>query len=161
MLFLRHLGRRRQAFLKTKKRRSIKANTSIYSLQFSSYFVSLSTSSPRHKGRQSWFMAESYLGWNWRDTTHFDSKDDYRTGCRNVSHSQQQQSYSGLRSPGQLNSTYFWNDSWVQAFHNENFDFKLTSDAKIQLVFTDREGSWLCLAWSRSTSHFHLRLVKI
>ena len=31
---------------------------------------------------------------NWRDTTHFDSEDDYRTaGCRNVSHCQQQ-SYS-------------------------------------------------------------------
>ena len=24
----------------------------------------------------------------------------------------------GLRSPGQSNSTYFWNDSWVQTFHN-------------------------------------------
>ena len=43
---------------------------------------------------------------------------DYRTGCRNVSHCQQQQSYSGLRSPGRSNSTYFWNDSWVQAFHS-------------------------------------------
>ena len=31
----------------------------------------------------------------------FDSEDDYRTaGCRNVSHCQQKQSYSGLRSPG-------------------------------------------------------------
>ena len=36
-----------------------------------------------------------------------DSEDDYRTGCRNVSHCQQQQSYSGLRSPGR----------WVQTFH--------------------------------------------
>ena len=42
---------------------------------------------------------------NWRDTTHFDSEDDYRTGCRNVTHFQQQQSYSGLRSPGRSNST--------------------------------------------------------
>ena len=33
---------------------------------------------------------------NWRDTAHFDSEDDYRTGCRNVSHCQQQ-SYSGLQ----------------------------------------------------------------
>ena len=55
---------------------------------------------------------------NLRDTTHFDSEDDYRTGCRNVSHCQQQQLYSGLRSPGRLNSTYFWNDSWVQTFHS-------------------------------------------
>ena len=31
---------------------------------------------------------------NWRDTTHFDSEDDYCTGCSNVSHCQQQQSYS-------------------------------------------------------------------
>ena len=36
----------------------------------------------------------------WRDTTHFDSEDDYRTGCRNVNHGGQQQSFSGLRSPG-------------------------------------------------------------
>ena len=42
-----------------------------------------------------------------RDTTHFDSEDDYRTGCGKVSHCQQQQSYSGLRSPGRSNSTYF------------------------------------------------------
>ena len=24
---------------------------------------------------------------NWYDTTHFDSGDDYHTGCRNISHS--------------------------------------------------------------------------
>ena len=30
---------------------------------------------------------------------------------------QQQQSYSGLHSPGRSNSTYFWNDFWVQTFH--------------------------------------------
>ena len=35
-----------------------------------------------------------------------DSEDGYRTGCRNVSHCQQQ-SYSGLRSPGRSHSTYF------------------------------------------------------
>ena len=55
---------------------------------------------------------------NWRDTTHFDPEDDHRTGCRNVSHCQQQQSYSGLRSPGRSNST-FWYDSWVQTFHKK------------------------------------------
>ena len=33
---------------------------------------------------------------NWRDTTHFDSEDDYRTGCQSISHCPQQQSYSGL-----------------------------------------------------------------
>ena len=36
------------------------------------------------------------------DTTQFDSEDDYCTGCRNMSHCQQQQSYSGLRSPKTL-----------------------------------------------------------
>ena len=56
---------------------------------------------------------------NWRDTTHFDSEDDYRTDRRNVSHCQQQQSYSGLRSTGRSNSTYFWNDSWVPTFHKK------------------------------------------
>ena len=44
---------------------------------------------------------------NWRDTTHLDSEDNYQTGCRNVSHCQQQQFYSGLRSPGRSNSTLF------------------------------------------------------
>ena len=34
---------------------------------------------------------------------------------------QQQQSYSGLRSPGRSNSTYFWNDSWVKTFHSFTF----------------------------------------
>ena len=34
---------------------------------------------------------------NWRDATHFDSEDDNRTGCWNISH-HQQQSYSGLHS---------------------------------------------------------------
>ena len=33
------------------------------------------------------------------DTTLIYSKDDFRTGCRNVNHCQQQ-SYSGLHSPG-------------------------------------------------------------
>ena len=56
---------------------------------------------------------------NWRDKTHFDSEDDYRPDRRNVSHCQQQQSYSGLRSTGQSNSTYFWNDSWVQTFRKK------------------------------------------
>ena len=40
-----------------------------------------------------------------RDMTHFVSDDDYRTGCRNVSHSQQQP-YSRLRSSGRSYSTY-------------------------------------------------------
>ena len=39
------------------------------------------------------------------DTTLFDSEDDYRTGVRNVSRCQQQQSCSGLRLPGRSYST--------------------------------------------------------
>ena len=46
------------------------------------------------------YQTPEYNTINRRDTTHFDSEDDYRTGCRNVSHCQEQQSCSGLRSPG-------------------------------------------------------------
>ena len=53
---------------------------------------------------------------NRRDTTHFDSENVYHAGCWNISHCQQQ-SYSGLCSPGQSCFTYLWNDSWVQTFH--------------------------------------------
>ena len=35
-----------------------------------------------------------------------DHEDDYRTGCRNFSYCQQQQTYSGLRSPGLSYSAY-------------------------------------------------------
>ena len=50
---------------------------------------------------------------SWRDTTHFDPEDDYRGGCRNVSHFQQQQSYSGPRSHGRSYSSYLWRIKWV------------------------------------------------
>ena len=40
---------------------------------------------------------------NWRDTSHFDSEDDYRLGCGNVSHCRQQWPGPG---PGRLYSTY-------------------------------------------------------
>ena len=46
------------------------------------------------------------------------SEDDCSKGWRNVSHCQQQQSYSGLRSPRRWTSSFFWNDSWVQTFHS-------------------------------------------
>ena len=69
---------------------------------------------------------------NWRDTTHFDSEDDYRTGCRNVSHCQQQQSYSGLRSPGRSNWT-FWNESWVQTFHRKALVKLIISNNKLMI----------------------------
>ena len=40
--------------------------------------------------------------------TQANSEDDYRTCCRNVSHCQQQQSYSGLHSLGRSYFTYLW-----------------------------------------------------
>ena len=46
--------------------------------------------------------------------------------------------------------------------HNKNFDFKRTSEAKIQPVFTSRKTCQLLLTfltkvtrWSRSTSNFY------
>ena len=55
---------------------------------------------------------DNYKTINLRDTTHFDSEDDYCTGCLNISLcSQQEQSYSGLYLPGRSNSTYFWNNN--------------------------------------------------
>ena len=42
-----------------------------------------------------------------QNTTHFDSKDDNFTGCRNVSHCQQE-SYSGLLLPGRSCSTHLF-----------------------------------------------------
>ena len=72
---------------------------------------------PRARGARG---SPSYNTINWRDTTNFDSEDDYRTGCRNISHCQQQHAYSGLRSTGRSNSTYFWNDSWAQTFHSKD-----------------------------------------
>ena len=72
--------------------------------------------------------------------THFDSEDDYRTGCWNVSHCQQQQSHSGLRSPGQSNSTLFlkwllgWNlsqwNKWVDTAQVQNGNTMRTRNKK-------------------------------
>ena len=59
----------------------------------------------------------------WRDTTHFDSEDDYRTGCRNLSHCQQQQSYSGLHWTGRSNSTYFWRLLMFCSFRLERMSY--------------------------------------
>ena len=74
----------------------------------------------------------NYSLWLWRWLPH---------RLQNVSHCQQQHSYSGLRSPGRLNSTYFWNDSWVQTFH------------KVQ--FIDRDPHW----YSRRVKEaIHVRL---
>ena len=46
------------------------------------------------------------------------SDDDFRSGCPNVGQYHQQQSFSGLLSPGRSNHT---NDSWVQTiYHGAN-----------------------------------------
>ena len=63
------------------------------------------------------WCCDNLCGSHLQSQSDFDSEDDYRTGCRNVSQCQQQQSYSGLRTPRRTNSTYFWNDSCVQTFH--------------------------------------------
>ena len=45
-----------------------------------------------------------------------DSEDDFRSGCRNVSH--QQQFFSELHSPGRSHYTNYWY-SWVQTIYYE------------------------------------------
>ena len=73
-----------------------------------------------------------------------------------LSHCQQQQSYSGLRSPGRSNSTYFWNDSWVQTFHwdisvSKRKVSQFTNDKPIYLgrkkCLTCFLNKALCQAW--------------
>ena len=48
-----------------------------------------------------------------------DSEDDFRSGCRNVSH--QQQFFSELLSPGQSQNTNYWY-SWVQTIDYININ---------------------------------------
>ena len=61
-----------------------------------------------------------------------DSEDDYRTGCRNVSHCQQQQSYSGISSPGSprtiiLNLLMYFLYNIINIFMMKNLtDFRKT-----------------------------------
>ena len=69
----------------------------------------------------------------------------YRTGCRNVSHCQQHQSYSGLRSPGRSNST-FWNDSWVQTFHTFHKKYIIKSELKRKFIMICCQGPLICYA---------------
>ena len=98
---------------------------------------------------------------HWRDTTHFDSEDDYRTGCRNVSHCQQQQPYSGLRSPGRSNSTYFWNDSLVQTFHFREINamvlkIKNGNLGEILTAWTNFLFSYFLLQWPWSAAFYRV-----
>ena len=75
-------------------------------------------------------------------TTH--SKDDHRTGCRNIKHCQQKLSHSGLCSTGWSNSTYFWNDSWVQTFHRKQHATSWEGQRNIQ---TRRHGAYTSVSW--------------
>ena len=59
---------------------------------------------------------------NWRYTTHFDSEDDYRTGCWNVSHCHQESLFRDyVHLDHNTRPTYETNDSWVQTFHSFTF----------------------------------------
>ena len=76
--------------------------------------------------------------WHWLLTL----KMTHRTGCRNVSHCQQQ-SYSGLRSPGRFYLTYLWYDSWVQTFHKTNHGTK-----SFRIHIPSMQNIWLVEQWS-------------
>ena len=76
---------------------------------------------------------------NWHDTTYFDSEDDYCIGCWNISHCQQQQSYSDLHSPGLSNSAYFWNDSCT-GFKLFTIFFFFTNIKQITIGRTKSQG---------------------
>ena len=70
--------------------------------------------------------------------THFDSEDDYRTGCRDrVSHCQQQPSFSGLRSPRRSNSTYsyyyFFSQIQIQYLYQK-------PDVRVKIIFSNIVG---------------------
>ena len=55
-----------------------------------------------------------------------------------------EQSYSGLRSLGRskINSTYFWNDSWVQTFHTR-YSIKFTLNNAKKCPY-QRQMNMLC-----------------
>ena len=69
--------------------------------------------------------------------------DDYRTGCRNVSHCQQQQSYSGLRSPGRSNSTYFRKNTLINGMRL--FSFSREFDRLCFSKVSERESKQICI----------------
>ena len=68
----------------------------------------------------------------------FDSEDDHRTGCRNVTHCEQQESFSGQRSPGRWGSPVgFFNpviptQNFVQSRNPEGYFWHATSQAYFQ-----------------------------
>ena len=86
----------------------------------------------------------------------FDSEDDYRTGCRKVSHCQQQQSYSGLRSSGRSNSTYFCYDFYCSidsAQKSECYNFPTTS-----YLVCFSSAQWPLCSWTTGNLSFFIEL---
>ena len=81
-----------------------------------------------------------------RDTTHFNSENDYCKGCRNVSYCQQQQSYSGLRSPGHSYSTNLLSVVFTFYVEGEIYKTQYASDTKSLLT--------RCLAGKNNLSYF-------
>ena len=67
-----------------------------------------------------------------------DSEDEFRLGCRNVSH--QQQFFSELPSPGRLHNTNYWY-SWVETIYYES---RLHSEFK-NYVQIEKNKPRLCL----------------
>ena len=51
------------------------------------------------------FSRTRLITFDWQTTLSLDSDDDFRSGCRNVSHCHRQQSFSGLPSPGRSHYT--------------------------------------------------------
>ena len=51
------------------------------------------------------FPPTRLIPFDWQTTLSLDSDDDFRSGCRNVSHCHRQQSFSGLPSPGRSHYT--------------------------------------------------------
>ena len=62
----------------------------------------------------------------------------YCTGCRNVSHCQQQQSYSGLRSPrpGRSYSTYLWLFLTISSQNLSSDDLSVAMDMEMMTLYT-------------------------
>ena len=74
---------------------------------------------------------------DWR----FDSEDDFRSDCRNVSH--QQQFFSELPSPGRSPNTNYWY-SWVQTIYytayTSRYEFYLTARVRVDQVSLSKRG---------------------
>ena len=78
-----------------------------------------------------------------------DSDDDFRSGCRNVSHHYQQQSISGLHSPRQSNYTITCYH-WVQTFYCKSSTVSFTAAAQFFCEIATRERLQQKIKWTLS-----------